>query len=167
MHRVDGAKEFRADGNVGRSELEDQLPEVMSGIERNLNDLVQGLGLLGVKRCCHCKKFFRASDPGTLFDSGGGLVCFDCIPGWWAARREQLACEERQEIEGNLVFWLRSFHHARSFKDFDKPSGKQRVKFELMASCLECRGTGTYLGDKRCRYCDGPGTVRVVVPERS
>ena len=147
--------------------MAERLSEIVAGVERNLNDLVQGLSLLGVKRCSHCKTFFRASDPGALFGGSGALVCFDCIPAWWGARREQLNCNERREIEGNLVFWLRSFHHARSFKGSDKLAGKQRVKFELITSCLECRGTGTYLGDKRCRYCNGPGAVRIIVPERS
>jgi hypothetical protein len=154
---------YRANGNSAGDSME-RVSELLEGVERNLNDLVQGLSLLGVKRCSWCRKFYR-SDPGRMFSSGGETVCFECIPAWWPARREQLPCAERQEVEGNLVFWLRSFHHARSFSGSHKPSEDQSVKFELLASCLECRGTGTYLGDKRCRYCAGPGTVRVVVPD--
>ncbi|HEV2468904.1 MAG TPA: hypothetical protein VGS78_06895 [Candidatus Sulfotelmatobacter sp.] len=138
---------------------------MLAAIERNLNDLVQALNLLGVKRCGHCKKFFRTSNPGALFAAAGEVVCFECIPAWWPLRREQLTCEQRQDTEANLVFWLRNFHSARTLHGSAKLKPNVDVKFELLAKCLECRGTGTYLGDKRCRYCSGPGTVRVIVPD--
>lgn len=137
------------------------------GVERNLNDLVQGLSLLGVKRCSHCKRFFRASAPGVLFETRGNVVCFECIPAWWPLREEQLSCEERQRAEGDLVFWWRGFHNARSYNDSNKPAEDQAVKFERVASCLECHGSGRCLGDKPCRYCCGPGSVRIVLPQRS
>lgn len=165
MHRAVGAQDFRIDTTGSRDVPDDRMFEMLEGVERSLNDLVQGLSLLGVKRCSQCKKFFRASNPGTLFSSGSEFVCFDCIPVWWPARREQLGCEERQRIEGDLVYWLRNFHDARSCHGSARLKEPQTVKFEIMANCLECRGTGTYLGDKRCRYCAGPGTVRIVVPE--
>lgn len=163
MHQGVRADEYRI--NRASEELADRLTDVLEGVERNLNDLVQGLSLLGVKRCSRCKKFFRTSDPGALFGGAGGLICFECIPEWWPSRREQLDCADRQKTETNLVFWLRSFHNARSLNGSGKLPKNQSVKFELLASCLECRGTGTYMGDKRCRYCAGPGSVRVVVPE--
>jgi hypothetical protein len=145
---------------------EAQVTEILARVEQNLNDLAQGLSLLGVKRCSQCKNFFRSSDRGALFGSDGELVCFGCVPAWWAARREQLSCEDVQKTESDLVFWLRSFHNARLMKHSNKPDEDQPVRFELVASCLECRGSGTLLGDRRCRYCDGPGTVRVIVPEK-
>jgi hypothetical protein len=159
------AEAFRTNGNNASDSL-DRVSELLEGVERNLNDLVQGLSLLGVKRCSWCKRFYR-TDPGALFSGGGEVVCFECIPAWWPARREQLTCEERQKAEGTLVYWLRSFHNARSLSGSGKPDADQNVKFELVASCLECHGTGTYLGDKLCRYCAGPGAVRVIVPEKS
>jgi hypothetical protein len=140
--------------------------EILEEVERNLNDLVQGLSLLGVKRCSHCKQFFRAADRGRLFIGCGETACFECIPEWWASRREQLGCEERQKTESALVYWLRSFHDARSCGDSSRPRS-QAIKFELVATCLECHGTGMHFGDKRCRYCSGPGTVRIVVPRVS
>lgn len=165
MHRAVGTDELRIDANVVRDGLEQRMVEILEGVERNLNDLVQGLGLLGLKRCSQCRRFFRSSDPGALFGGGGELVCFECIPEWWPSHRERLTCEERQETESRLVFWLRNFHNARTLNGAGKLKGNQTVKFELEAHCLECRGTGIYMGDKRCRYCAGPGTVRVMVPE--
>lgn len=167
MHRAVVGKDFRIDGNGTEAGLERRMFELLEGVERNLSDLVQGLSLLGVKRCSHCQRFFRASQPGVLFGAGDQLVCFECIPAWWPSRREQLTCEDRQRAERDLVYWLRSFHNARSYRDSSKPSETEPAKFEILANCLECRGTGIYLGDKRCRYCTGPGTVRIIVPERS
>lgn len=158
---------FRTQDDEPGAGTDNHVSDIIEGLECDLNDLVQGLSLLGLKRCCQCKKFFRSADPGALFSGGGGLVCFHCIPVWWPLRREQLNCPERQETEGHLVFWLRSYHNARSYNGSGKLPATQSVKFELLANCLECRGTGTYMGDKRCRYCAGPGTVRVVVPEKS
>lgn len=165
MHQGVEAEDFRDQEN-GASNGVERMSELLEGVERNLSDLVQGLSLLGVKRCAWCKRFYR-SEPGALFGGAGDVVCFECIPAWWASRREQLECAERQKTEGNLVYWLRTFHNARSFSGSGEPAKGQKVKFELMANCLECRGTGTYLGNKRCRYCAGPGTVKIIVPENS
>ena len=170
MHRAVGTigtedSQLNTNGDVAG--IENRMFQILEGVERNLNDLVQGLSLLGVKRCSHCKRFFRASAPGVLFETRGDVVCFECIPAWWPLRGEQLSWEERQRTEGDLVFWLRGFHNARSYNDSNKPAEDQAVKFELVASCLECHGTGRSLGDKRCRYCCGPGSVRIVVPQRS
>src|ERR1700741_2403955 len=140
MRRVVVTGDFRAGG--GGVHDEDRMLEILEGVERNLNDLVQGLSLLGVKRCSHCKQFFRASDRGRLFVSAGETVCFDCISAWWEERREQLSCAERQETESDLVYWLRSFHNARSYRNSSKGPDSQAAKFELTASCLECHGTG-------------------------
>lgn len=145
----------------------DPLTEILARVEQNLNGLVQGLGLLGVKRCSRCERFFRSSDPGALFSVGPELVCFSCIPAWWPSRRDQLSCEDRQKTETDLVFWLRNFHHAQLVKGVRAATENQPAKFELVAGCLDCRGTGTLMGGNRCRYCDGPGSVRVVVPENA
>jgi hypothetical protein len=165
MHQ--SASEFRTDGGDLKGRPEDQVTDILARVEHNLNDLVQGLSLLGVKRCSWCKRFFRSSDPGALFSSGRELVCLGCIPAWWPSRREQLSCEDIQKAEGSLVFWLRGHHNAYLQKNSRKPNEGQPVKFELVASCLECRGSGTLMGDRRCRYCDGPGAVRVIVPEKT
>jgi hypothetical protein len=164
MHQSAGYGELRMDGEGGP---EAPVMEVLARVEQKLNNLTQGLSLLGIKRCSQCDSFFRSSDPGTLFSSGREQVCFECIPAWWPVRREQLSCEDAQKVEADLVFWLRGFHAARLVKGSSKPADNKPVKFELMAKCLECRGSGTLLGDRRCRYCDGLGTVQVVVPEKS
>ncbi len=158
------AGESRIDGANAQAGQESQLAEMLARVEQNLNNLAQGLSLLGVKRCSRCKNFYRSSDPGTLFSSGAELVCFGCVPAWWPSHREQLSCADAQKTEGDLVYWLRTFHDARLVKGPGKPNQDQAVKFELVARCLECRGSGTLLGDRRCRYCDGPGAVRVIVP---
>ena len=146
---------------------EDRMFQLLESVERNLKDLVQGLGLRGVRRCSHCKRFFRATSPGTLFGAGTELICLECIPAWWPAHRDQLDSVQRQQTEGDLVFWLRGFHSARSCTRLSEPAKDQTARFELVADCLECRGTGKYLGEKRCRYCGGPGKVRIVVPKES
>ena len=163
MHRAAGTEDFQSGIRQVRSGSEDRILEILEGVERNLSDLVQSLSLLGAKRCSHCKQFFRASDRGRLFIGAVEFVCFGCIPEWWAYRREQLSCMDRQKAESDLVYWLRSFHRGRSYRNSSKPRDGQAVKFELTASCLECHGTGN-LVDKCCRYCSGPGTVRIVVP---
>jgi hypothetical protein len=144
-----------------------RVSEILKGLESELHKLVQGLSLLGIRRCSCCKRFFRCSDAGALFGSAGEFVCLECIPRWWPSRRERLSCAEQRETESDLVFWLRSFHNARTVHGSNGLEPDQAVWFELLASCLECHGTGVYLGDKRCRYCAGPGTVRVIVPKRS
>jgi len=166
VHQGVANENFRTQTDGPERGRDKRVSEILEGFECDLNNLVQGLGLLGLRRCSQCKRFFRSSDPGALFTAVGALVCFECIPVWWPLRREQLSCMERQNTERQLVFWLRNFHDARSYKGSGKVPDDQTVKFELMANCLECRGTGTYLGDKRCRYCAGPGTVRVIVPEK-
>lgn len=123
------------------------------------------LALLGVVSCSWCKKYFRRSDPGAIFD-GGELVCYGCIPQWWQHRCTQLSDKERADVEGKLVFWLRQFHHAESFKDPAKLPESSQQELCLVATCLECHGTGTSLGDEKCRFCEGRGTVWIVVPRK-
>ena len=40
---------------------ENSLFETMSRVERDLNDLISGLSLLGLKRCSQCRQFFRCA----------------------------------------------------------------------------------------------------------
>lgn len=167
MHRAVVTENFRVRSEETQESTQGRLFQVLERVERNQNELAQGLSLLGVKRCSHCRKFFRASDPGSLFAVKAELVCFECIPAWWHSHREQLICADRQKTEIDLVYWLRGYHNARSYVGSSRPDDDQPAKFEFVANCLECRGTGKYLGEKRCRYCSGPGTVRIIVPQRS
>ena len=53
---------------------EDSSFETLSHVEHDLNDIIAALALLGVKRCSQCRQFFRASEPGALFDQGWVFV---------------------------------------------------------------------------------------------
>jgi hypothetical protein len=147
----------------GKSDV--PLEEVLVRQQLDLDRLKDALGLLGVSECSWCKKFSRRSEPGALFDAGE-LVCYGCIREWWPQRSEQLGAEGRGSLEGKLVFWLRDFHHAELFKDPAKLPETSLQELQIVANCLECRGTGKLLGDERCRYCEGRGTVWVIVSRK-
>jgi hypothetical protein len=127
--------------------------------------LKSALGLLGVNDCWRCKKFYRKADPGALFDAGE-LVCYGCIPEWWAEASAVLDSKDRANVESKLVFWLREERHAELFKDPAKLPEVSLQELNLVANCLECRGTGKSMSQERCRYCEGRGTVWVVVSRK-
>jgi hypothetical protein len=141
------------------------LEEILARQQLDLDRLRDALGLLGVSACAWCKKFLRRSDPGALFDAGE-LVCYGCIAEWWPQHCTQLSTKDRTGLEGKLVFWLRDFHHAELFKDPAKLPEASLQELHIVANCLECRGTGKLLGDERCRYCEGRGTVWVIVSRK-
>jgi hypothetical protein len=134
--------------------------------ESDLDRLKEAFALLGVSPCNWCKKFFRRADPGALFDAGE-LICYGCIREWWPQRSAQLGVKERENLEGKLVFWLRETHHAELFKDPAKLPDPSLQEFHLVANCLECRGLGKSMGQEKCRYCDGRGTVWVIVSRKA
>jgi hypothetical protein len=140
------------------------LNETLSRHELELARLKEAFALLGVNACSWCKKFYR-TDPGALFEAGG-LTCYSCIREWWPQRCAQLSTKERQDLETKLVYWLRDFHHAELFKDTAKLPDPAVQELNIVANCLECRGTGKMMGEVRCRYCDGRGTVWVVVSRK-
>ena len=94
---------------------EDSLFATLARVERDLSDLIEGLALLGVKRCSQCRKFFRSADPGALFDYGQ-LVCYGCIPDRWSSMSMQLNVSDRERTEGKLASWLRKHHQAEVVK---------------------------------------------------
>ncbi|MGA8272070.1 MAG: hypothetical protein WB919_10980, partial [Candidatus Sulfotelmatobacter sp.] len=112
-----------------------------------------------------CKKFVRRSDAGALFDAGE-LICYGCIAEWWQQRRERLRGKDRENVEGKLVFWLCDHHHAELFKDPAKLPESSQQELNIVANCLECRGTGKSLGQEHCRYCEDRGTVWVIVSRK-
>jgi hypothetical protein len=139
--------------------------ESLSRIEQDLNDLIGALGLLGVKRCSQCRQFFRSAEPGALFDCGQ-LVCYKCIPTWWSDISQQLDVAERERIEGKLASWLRKHHRAEVVKETSgKGPDAGNIDFQMFARCLECAGSGKLMEGERCRFCNGAGTVRIVVPQ--
>jgi hypothetical protein len=138
--------------------------DTLSRIERDLNDLIDALGLLGVKRCSQCRKFFRCADPGALFDCGQ-LVCYGCIPDWWSAQSMRLAVTDRERIEGKLASWLRKQHRAEVVKTtLGTVPDTTDAEFQIVAKCVECSGSGKLMEGERCRFCNGLGTVKIVVP---
>jgi hypothetical protein len=145
--------------------FEPSLEETLARQAQEIERLKDAFGLLGVSACSWCKKFVRRTEPGALFD-GGELVCYGCIHEWWAQRCGQLGTKERENLEGKLVFWLRDYHHAETFKDPAKLPESSQQELHIVANCLECRGTGKSLGQENCRFCEGRGTVWVIVARR-
>jgi len=137
--------------------------QILSRHELHLNRLKDALGLLGVSPCSKCEKFVRRTDPGAFFETGGDRICYGCIRDWWPERRAELGIKDRETIEGKLVFWLREHHRAEVFKDPAKLPASSIQELHIVANCLECRGTGKLMGQERCRYCEGRGTVWVIV----
>jgi hypothetical protein len=142
------------------------LEELLARQQLELDRMKDGLALLGVSGCFWCKKFFRRGDPGALFDAGGELVCYADIPQWWPHRCVQLGAKERENLEGKLVFWLRDHHHAETFKDPAKLPDPSLQELHIIATCLECHGTGKSLGQDHCRFCEDRGTVWVIVSKK-
>jgi hypothetical protein len=136
--------------------------EILTRQQFDLDRLKDAFGLLGINACSRCKKFYRRTEPGNLFDAGE-LVCYACIHEWWPQRSAQLGSKDRETLEGKLVFWLRDYHQAETFKDPAKLPDTSLQELHIVANCLECRGTGKLMGQERCRYCDGRGTVWVIV----
>jgi hypothetical protein len=138
--------------------------ERLAQFERDLEQMRDGLALLGAKRCAECKKFFRSSDTAVLFDSGPEQVCYPCLPIWWKQRSGELELKEREAIEHKLVRWLINYHGAELIQRARRLPEEQQQEFRLAAECDQCEGTGTSLG-ARCRYCGGEGSMWVVIPK--
>jgi hypothetical protein len=134
-------------------------------MEHDLNDLIDALALLGVKRCSQCKKFLRSADRGALFDCGQ-LICYSCIPDWWSSQSMQLGVTDRERIEGKLASWLRKHHRGEVVKAAPGTvPDTSDAEFQIVAKCLECAGSGKLMEGERCRFCNGLGTVKIVVPK--
>jgi hypothetical protein len=145
--------------------MDNPLFATLARIESDLNDLIDALALLGVKRCSQCRKFFRSAEPGALFDCGQ-LVCYSCVPDWWSSESARLTVEERERIEGKLASWLRKHHRAEIIKVTPGSVPETtNAEFQIAAKCQECAGSGKLMEGERCRFCNGLGTVRIVVPK--
>jgi hypothetical protein len=145
-------------------ESEKCLHDTLARLERELDHLRQGLSLLGVKPCARCRKFFRLSDAGALFDCGDVACCYECIHEWWSQRCGELSLKDRKIVEHKLVRWLMAHHDAHIVHDLGKMPKDSPQALRMVADCLECSGTGILLGE-RCRHCDGAGTAWVVLPD--
>jgi hypothetical protein len=143
-----------------------RIEDILARQQFDLDRLTDAFGLLGIIACSRCKKFYRRSEPGALFDAGGELICYADIPEWWPQRSAQLSSKDRSDLEGKLVFWLRDYHQAETFKDPAKLPDSSVQELHIVANCLECHGTGKSLGQDHCRYCEDRGTVWVIVSKK-
>ncbi len=101
---------------------------------------------------------------GALFDCGE-LVCYGCVPEWWQRRRTELSVRDREVVERKLTRWLLDHHHAELIEQSAKLPESQLQELQIVVACHECHGTGI-LRRERCLYCDGRGTVWVVIPKK-
>lgn len=141
------------------------IDDILARQQFDLDRLKDAFGLLGITACSRCQKFYRRTESGTLFDAGE-LVCYACIHEWWPQRSAQLSSKDRETLEGKLVFWLRDYHQAETFKDPAKLPDTSLQELHIVANCLECHGTGKSLGQEHCRYCEDRGTVWVIVARK-
>jgi hypothetical protein len=77
-----------------------------------------------------------------------------------------LGTTERERIESKLASWLRKYHRAEVVKETPgKELDAPKAVFQIVARCAECAGSGKLMEGERCRFCNGFGTVRIVVPQ--
>jgi hypothetical protein len=130
-------------------------------LAREIANLKQGLGLLGVKPCSVCGRFFLGSDPGSFFSACGDSVCYGCLPGWWPQSCQRLSAGERETLEYKLKDWLIHFHGGKTYRELKELPAPELQNVHVVVSCKECHGSGV-MGGERCRHCAGNGTVWVV-----
>jgi len=141
---------------------EKSLDERLASLERGLEHLKDGLGLLGVTPCTWCGIFHRRSDLGALFHCGE-FVCFNCVPQWWMHRCPELSATDRQIAERELRQWLITHHNAHVILKPGKLPQPEQLLMKLVTGCEQCDGSGKTHGGGGCHHCDGRGTVWVVV----
>jgi hypothetical protein len=133
----------------------------LAHIVQELEHLKDGLRLLGVKQCCHCRKYFRCPDGRTLFDAGQP-VCYGCVQDWWLRRAPALGGEERRTVEHKLFRWLVSYHDAKVIPQTEQMPPADGIELKIVAACERCDGTGKDHGGKACGFCGGLGTIWLV-----
>ena len=138
--------------------------ETVAQLRTEMQEVINALTLLGIQRCTCCRRFFRSSEAGTLFDYGE-VVCYSCIPEWWKSVSGQLSVHDRGKLESKLASWLRKYHQALVIKqDRNDSANANQCGFQMVVHCTECNGSGKLLEGERCRFCNGLGTIRVVIP---
>jgi len=138
------------------------LDQRLASLERDLEHLKNGLGLLGLKPCSWCRVFYRRSDPGALFHHGE-FVCYQCILPWWWHRSPELSANDRLKAERELRRWLVSHHHAEVILRPGNLPKPERLLLKLVTGCDECEGSGKTKTGALCHHCEGRGTVWVVI----
>jgi len=140
-----------------------RVDEALQRIERELGEQAKALALLGLKQCSRCRRYLRSGDPGALFDAGE-LVCYKCVHDWWLTKSPELPVKDRTTVEHKLVHWLIYQHHAKVIKQTGKVLAPEGLR--LVASCIECNGTGKDTAGGPCSHCAGSGTFWVVLTDK-
>lgn len=52
--------------------------ETVALLRTELQEVINALALLGLQRCCRCRRFLRSSEAGALFDYTE-VVCYSCV----------------------------------------------------------------------------------------
>ena len=135
--------------------------EVLAALQHDVANLREALGLLGVKPCCCCGRFFLGTNPGNLFAAGSDSVCYACFSGWWKGHCRDLDVSTRESMEHNLMRWLIANHGAKVYRELRELPPEEGQYLRLVVTCYECKGTGK-MGVDRCRHCLGNRNVWVV-----
>ena len=138
--------------------------DVVARLEHDVANLKQALGLLGVKPCSVCGKFYLCSNPGNLFTAGDQSVCYACLSSWWLDRCHCLSIPERESIERNLRRWLVVHHGAKVYRELSELPPEEQQNVRVIVTCHECKGSGR-MGGERCRHCLGNRNVWVITPK--
>ena len=135
--------------------------KALARLEHDIANLKGALGLLGVKPCSSCGKFYLGSSSGNLFICQDDAICYECLSGWWQRRCGQLGIPERASIEHSLMRWLITNHDAKVYRALGDLPPEERQAVRLIVACYECKGSGRMAGE-RCRHCLGNCNVWVV-----
>jgi hypothetical protein len=95
-------------GESGRSELSAAEARYQEAELRELDNIRDGLRMLGLMQCSCCRRYFKCPDGKNLFNAGQ-LVCYGCVRGWWEQRSPELTIAEREIIERQLLRWLATY----------------------------------------------------------
>ena len=127
---------------------ENSLFETMARVEHDLNDLIDALALLGVKRCSQCRTIFPLRRPRRalrlrptrLLRMHSRLVVFLSM---------RLGVTDRERIEGKLASWLRKYHRAEVVKETPGTvPDTTNAEFQIVAKCARVRWLGKAHGGR-------------------
>lgn len=143
------------------NETENSSSEALERLQHEVSNLREAFGLLGVKPCACCGKFFLSTNPANLFTAGSESVCYGCLPGWWERHCQDVDIPDRQSIEHNLMRWLIAHHGGKVYRELKELPPEERQYLRMVVACYECKGTGK-MGADRCRHCLGNRNIWVV-----
>lgn len=130
-------------------------------IAKELDNIREGLRMLGLKQCSCCRKYFKCPDGKNLLNAGQ-LVCYRCVSGWWEQHSPKISIKERNTIERELLRWLTTYHGARVIRRLSQMPATEDIQLKMVVGCEQCNRTGQS-GTTKCQNCDGRGSEWVVV----